>query len=139
MKKLLIVAAVLLPLLAGCGKPDDGKGQKVEVTGVWELSAIATKVTIGTETVSVYLDFAAGGTFTLYQKIGAGRYTRFTGTYSLSEENVLSGSYSDASAWGPYKAERDGSTLKLTSSGEKETDSYKLIDSIPEAVLENVY
>lgn len=139
MKKLLILAAVLLPLLAGCGKPEDNKETKADVTGVWELSAISTKASIGSETVSVYLDFVAGGTFTLYQKIGAGRYTRFEGTYSLSDENVLSGSYSDGSAWGPYKAERDGSTLKLTSSGEKETDTYKLIDAIPEAVLENVY
>lgn len=139
MKKMLFIAAVLLPLLAGCTKPGGETSAKADVTGVWELSAIATKVSIGSETVSVYLDFAVGGTFTLYQKIGAGRYTRFEGTYSLSDENVLSGSYSDASAWGPYKAERDGSTLKLTSSGEKETDSYKLIDAIPAAVLENVY
>ena len=139
MKKLLILAAVLLPLLAGCGKPDDGKGQKVEVTGVWELSAIATKVTIGTETVSVYLDFAAGGTFTLYQKIGDGRYMVFKGSWKLSEDDHLSGTYEDGKAWGPYEATVSGSTMTLVSAGGKEVDSYKKIASIPETVTSNTY
>jgi hypothetical protein len=142
MKKLLLIFACL-GLFAACqeNNPDDpGKKDQVDVTGVWELVSVATKANVGSVTVNVYIDFAADNSFTLYQKIGEGRYTKFSGSYKLDKETgALSGSYSGGSAWGPYTAARSGGSLTLTSAGGKEVDSYKKLDSIPSSVTENVY
>ena len=128
-------------MLAGCGKkePED-LTPAVDVTGSWELSSVTTRATVGSEQVSVYLVFDASGTFEIYQKIGAGRYTRFNGKYSLNkEEKLLSGTYADGTAWGPYEAALDGTTLTLAKPGGKEVDTYKKVDSIPESVTGNTY
>ena len=99
----------------------------------------AQRNSVGNVQVSVYIEFASGGSFTLYQKIGEGRYTMFTGSYSLSADNKLSGSYNGGSAWGPYDVALSGGTLTLTSAGGKEVDTYKKISAIPESVTGNLY
>ena len=146
MRKLFAMAALLLAL-AACGdnkdNPENGSGggstnTKVSVTGIWELASVSTKATVGSVNVNVYIDFASDGSFSLYQKIGEGRYTLFTGTYSLSADNQLSGKYASGSSWGPYSAAMSGSNLTLTSAGGKETDTYKKISAIPESVLKNL-
>ena len=145
MKKLFTLAAMLLALAACGGKenPEEGNktnpSTKAEITGIWELSSVTTKVSVGSVDVSVYLEFSADSNFTLYQKIGEGRYTTFTGTYTLSSDNKLSGTYSNNSAWGPYDVALSEGTLALTSAGGKETDTYKKISSIPTSVTGNVY
>ncbi len=145
MKKLFTLAAILLALAACGGKdnPEEGgktnPSTKADITGIWELSSVATKVSVGSVNVNVYVEFASGGNFTLYQKIGDGRYTKFTGTYTLSSDGKLSGTYSDNSAWGPYDAVIGEGTLTLTSAGGKETDTYKKISSIPSSVTDNLY
>jgi len=140
MKKLLFVLASLA-LLAGCHREDpEDLTPAVDVTGSWELSSVSTKVSVGGEQVSIYLAFEASGSFVLYQKIGAGRYTRFAGSYKLNkEEKLLSGSYEDGTAWGPYDVSVQGTTMMLSLPGGKETDSYKKIDAIPETVTGNTY
>ena len=141
MMKRILLAALFLAVLAGCGKkePED-LTPAVDVTGSWELSSVTTRATVGSEQVSVYLVFDASGTFEIYQKIGAGRYTRFNGKYSLNkEEKLLSGTYADGTAWGPYEASLDGTTLTLAKPGGKEVDTYKKVDSIPESVTGNTY
>ena len=136
MKKIVLVSVVALALCA-CRKaaPDSAKS----VEGVWELTAVATKVSVGSVEVSVYMDFAAGGGFTLYQKIGEGRYTRFTGTYNLSGGEVLSGAYSDGKAWGPYGIAIGDGTMSLSAPGGIETDTYRKIDAVPDFVTGNLY
>lgn len=141
MKKLFAMATVLLALVACSGKknnPDDPKPAKVDITGVWELTTVTTKATVGSVNVSVYIDFVSGGTFNLYQKIGDGRYTQFTGKYTFAD-GKLSGSYDGGATWGPYTAEVNGSTLTLTTAGGKEVDTYKKISSIPTSVTDNLY
>jgi len=141
MKKLLTLLACMA-LLAACNgnDPDQPTVPELDVAGTWELSSVSTKASVGSVTVSVYIDFAADNSFTLYQKIGEGRYTKFEGTYNLNKDAAkLSGSYAGGSAWGPYSASRDGNTLTLASAGDKEVDTYKKIDSIPASVTENLY
>ena len=140
MKKLLFVLASLA-LLAGChGNEPQDLTPAVDVTGSWELSSVTTRVMVGGEQVSVYLIFSATGSFDIYQKIGAGRYTHFTGNYTLNkEEKLLLGTYADGTKWGPYDAALDGTTLSLSLPGGKEVDAYKKIDSVPESVTGNIY
>ena len=141
MKKFLAMAAAVLAL-AACGGSKDNPEPTPSTSGVvgsWELSAVTTKVAVGDVQVSVYVEFTAKKAFTLYQKIGEGRYTKFTGTYSLSADNKLSGSYSGGKAWGPYDASVSDGTLTLTTSGGKEADTYKKISAIPSSVTGNVY
>ena len=152
MKKLFALAAVLLTIAACGGKdnpdtpsptPGGGGGgsstTKLDVTGSWELSNVETKVSVGSVNVSVYISFTSDGSFTLYQKIGEGRYTRFTGTYTVSADNKLSGKYSNNAAWGPYTAAMASGKLTLTSAGGKEVDTYTKISSIPTSVTQNIY
>ena len=152
MKKLFALAAVLLTI-AACGGKDNpdtpsptpggggggGSTTKLDVTGSWELSGVETKVSVGSVNVTVYISFTSDGNFTLYQKIGEGRYTRFTGTYTVSADNKLSGKYSNNAAWGPYTAAMASGKLTLTSAGGKEVDTYTKISSIPTSVTQNIY
>ena len=138
MKKLLTAAAAAL-LFLGCG-PVQPEKPKFDVTGSWELISVDTKVSIGDTEVSVYLDFSADGSFALYQKLGEGRYSAFSGTWGLDlEASQLSGTYSDATAWGPYDCACENDVLTLAFPGGSETDSYKKIDGIPASVTGNVY
>lgn len=142
MKKYLLMAACALALVA-CKK--DGGEEPVPpvptqgIVGTWELVSVATKATVGDIQVSVYVDFNSSGNFTLYQKIGMGRYTKFEGTYTLTSDNKLAGSYGNNSSWGPYDAAVSGETLTLTTAGGKEVDTYKRISLFPEDVLRNTY
>lgn len=152
MKKLFALAAVLLTI-AACGGKDNpdtpsptpggggggGSTTKLDVTGSWELSNVETKVSVGSVNVTVYISFTSDGSFTLYQKIGEGRYTRFTGTYTVSADNKLSGKYSNNAAWGPYTAAMASGKLTLTSAGGKEVDTYSKISAIPTSVTQNIY
>ena len=142
MKRVLFAVAITaISLLTACVKEKNPKEEETKasaIAGVWELSDITTKASVGSVNVSVYLDFASDDNFTLYQKIGEGRYTKFTGTYALDKDS-LSGKYSDGKAWGPYKAEINASALTLTKEGGNETDTYRKIDAVPETVTTNLY
>lgn len=140
MKRILTLLACVALFSACNGKDPEPTVPQLDVTGIWELSSVSTKASVGSVTVSVYIDFAADNSFTLYQKIGEGRYTKFTGSYNLDKDAAqLSGSYAGGSAWGPYSASREGNTLTLASAGGKEVDSYKKIEAIPASVTENLY
>lgn len=143
MKKILSATlAVSLMFLCSCGgkvnpdpdpdpKPVPGK---VDVTGCWELTSVATKsATVGSQTVDVYLSFSSGK-FEIYQRTGTSpRYYKYTGTYTL-KDNVLSGKYDDGKDWSAtYSVSVSSSTLTLTAS--KETDTYIKISSIPSGLL----
>ena len=142
MKRVLYAFAVAaLCFLTACGgkdKPGKDEAKASDIAGVWELSDIVTKASIGTVQVSVYIDFTSDGKFSLYQKLGEGRYTKYTGTFAL-EKGVLSGKYSDGKAWGPYNASVDKTSLTLEKEGGKETDVYRKIDAVPAEVTSNLY
>ena len=70
MKKIFAFAMVLLGLVACGGQNKDNPDTtpvltKDNLVGVWELTSVATKATVGSETVSVYIDFASSGSLTL--------------------------------------------------------------------------
>lgn len=138
MKKIACILA-LAGLLVACEKDPVIPEPVYGVDGAWELSSVSTKASVGGVTVSVYLAFDSAGTFSLYQKIGEGRYTVFSGKWQLKDDNTLSGTYSGGASWGPYAAEITSSTLTLTSPGGKEVDTYKKIASIPDSVTQNTY
>lgn len=139
MKKMLYLLAVAA-IFAGCQRTPEDKKEKIDVVGTWELISVATKASVGSVSVDVYVDFVAGGQFTLFQKIGEGRYTKFSGTYNLDTEAAqLTGKYEGGSSWGPYTAAREGDSLILTTAGGKEVDTYRKVDSVPASVTENTY
>ena len=140
MKKLLALAAFALALLVSC-KEDNPDTPKTtgSIVGVWELSSVKTKASVGGVQVSVYVEFTSSNSFVLYQQLGEGRYSKFEGTYALAQDGKLSGSYSGGSSWGPYDVELSETFLSLTTAGGKEVDTYKKISAIPESVLENLY
>lgn len=80
--KNVFIALAALATLAACG---GGKDEKpLDITGEWNLVSIQTKsATLGGQTVDVYILFASDRSFTMYQKIGAGRYYKYSGTYVL--------------------------------------------------------
>lgn len=137
MKKyiLLLTATVVISLMTSCGGKED---KPRDITGIWNLTSVQTRsAQSGGQTVDVYISFVTGGTFQMYQKIGAGRYRSFSGTWTLTD-NVLTGKYSDGTSWGAtYEADvqNDGTSLVLTSQGANpETDTYTKVSSIPESV-----
>ena len=74
----------------------------------------------------VYVSFAQDLSFELYQKIGEGRYRKYTGTYVVTE-SLVSGTYSDGEKWGSdYEASFDGENLVLTAqNGSAEVCTYE--------------
>ena len=132
MKRILwILAAVLV--LAGCHK-EDKKG--LDISGDWQLTGVETRtVEYGGEPVDVYLRFEKKA-FSLYQKLGEGRYRAYSGSFSLSG-TVLTGKYSDGKDWGAgYDVTLDGNTLTLVSrTSSPETDVYTRT-TIPQEVIE---
>ena len=109
-----------------------------KIIGEWQLKSIATKATLGGQTVEVYLSFETGGTFTLYQMLGQGRYHSYKGTWALAD-GILTGTYSTGKAWGStYTVDITDSTLTLTSSIGGEVDTYAKT-TIPENIKKEAY
>ena len=108
-----VAVAVAAAFAVACGSKED---KAAGVEGEWELVDVefATKsAVVGSETVFVYINFDAKGTFVMYQKLGEGRFRKFSGTWSCSN-GLLNGTYSDGKNWGcPYKVSRDGDTLVM--------------------------
>ena len=123
--------------LTGCQKdPEEETTPKASgLSGQWVLSAFATKaVNVGGTDVDVYLDFHEDGTFVLYQMLGQGWYTKYSGTYTL-EGTLLSGKYDGGKAWGSkYNVSKTSDTLVLTTENGKEEYTYKST-TIPASVL----
>lgn len=128
----LITLAALVLLSASCGKED----KTVKIAGEWNIVSIETKTaSIGSQSIDVYISFMEDGQFMLWQKTGSGRYEKFTGSWTLSSD-VLSGTYSDGSAWAnDYDVSLSGNTLTLSSRTAPSEISVYQRTSIPEEVL----
>ena len=132
-----VAVAVAAALAVACSSKED---KAAGVEGEWELVDVefATKsAVVGSEMVFVYINFDAEGTFAMYQKLGEGRFRKFSGTWSCSN-GILNGTYSDGKNWGcPYKVSRDGDALVMVSSPDgKDTYTYREC-TIPEEVKKN--
>lgn len=114
MKARIILFAVLAMMVSACGgKNDEKKG--LDISGQWELIDIETKAAqIGEAEIEVYIEFNKDNTFNLWQMIGAGRFEKLTGTWTLNQ-NVLSGKYSDKKDWGTtYDVAVESGNLVMT-------------------------
>lgn len=131
------MCSLLVALTLTSCRDDDTTPEPMNIDGTWELISITDTraVAIGDEQVEVYVVFQADepvvtgtrgskepvgpvvstGVFTLYQKLGAGKYRSFDGKWTLTD-STLSGTYSDGKPWGAtYEValEDDGSRLWL--------------------------
>lgn len=136
MKKTVFIA-LLCVLFAGC-KKEHAKDETLNITGSWHLTDLlqtdTRSVTIGQETIDVYIDFATDNTFRLYQMVGAGNYRRYSGTWTLAD-NKLSGIYDDKTPWGSeYNIELNSASTELTLTSAGEQYVYTKTE-IPDEVL----
>lgn len=115
MKARIILFAVLVMMVSACGDKGSDSKKGLDITGQWELIDIETKaVQIGEAEIEVYIEFNKDNTFNLWQMIGAGRFEKMTGTWTLNQ-NVLSGKYSDGKAWGAnYEVGIESGNLVMT-------------------------
>ncbi|MCF0174207.1 MAG: lipocalin family protein [Bacteroidales bacterium] len=128
-----IIAIVALCILTSCKKNGGGSDS---ICADWQLQSLETKsITVGSETVDVYLSFQNGGTFSIYQKVGEGRYRHYKGTWTLTG-GTLEGQYADKTSWATsYSATVSGDVLTLVSKSDKvETAVYKKT-TIPSSVI----
>ena len=142
MKKIYAFAFAMLTLLGvvSCRQNHLAQDEVLDIVGVWELSAVdVTKAAaFGDETINVYVTFAQDNTFVLYQLLGEGRYSEYSGEWTLSG-NLLFGSYSDGSRWASsYTVTVNKVSLVLTTSDGSQISTYRKIDAVPESVLENL-
>ncbi|MGM9742079.1 MAG: S8 family serine peptidase [Candidatus Cryptobacteroides sp.] len=124
---------IIITLILSAGIISCTKEEKVNdpVAGSWHLMTVTN---IDISEIDVYLSFEQGN-FTLFQKMGEGRYRKYDGTYFI-EGNVLHGSYSGGEKFGSdYRVQRDKDRLTLTSdSGES---SIYTLSQIPDEVTGN--
>lgn len=102
-------------MVSACGDKGGDSKKGLDITGQWELIDIETKAAqIGEAEIEVYIEFNKDNTFNLWQMIGAGRFEKMTGTWTLNQ-NVLSGKYSDGKAWGAnYEVGIESGNLVMT-------------------------
>lgn len=130
-----LVSALLLAGMAAvsCGT----KEKPLSVNGEWSLVRVESRAaTIGDQTVVVYLSFESGGNFELFQKLGEGRYKKFTGSWTLSGDQ-LNGKYTTGEPWASsYTVSATEGELVLLSNSGGECDYY-VKTTIPPDVREN--
>lgn len=155
MKNIKIWSFVMLFALAlvGCGDnnelgnepgngPGEGSGNKPApdpsglasaIVGEWHLNAFDGAQT---EYFDVYLEFKAGGSFDMYQRLYTLNYEYYSGSYNVSG-SIITGSYDDGKNWlSGYKAEvsADGKTLTMHSQEDISLTSVYTSEAIPEEV-----
>ena len=112
----LIFATFVALGLASCTKTDKNLER---LSGEWYWQGTEEGVSI-----EVYLAFQTDNTFDLFQKIGAGAFRHYTGTYTYDGQ-TLSGVYSDKTPWKySYEAKVDGNNLTMNYIGEDVSITY---------------
>ena len=118
--KVILSLSILLAAVS-CNKikgPDVAEA----IVSKWHLISVSGQ----SSTPEVYVEFAQDLSFELYQKIGEGRYRKYTGSYTVTE-SIVSGTYSDGEKWGSdYEASFDGDKLVMTAqNGSAEVCTYE--------------
>lgn len=132
--KLLAVLTAAIVMLAGCGEkkgPEAGETDG-EVAGTWKMVSWSN-----TSAAEVYVEFAADGSFDLYQRVFSPFYEHFEGTWS-ADGKTISGKYSDGKPWAStYDATfyKDGEEMQLTRTGSPEDVSVFVRGEIPGDIL----
>ena len=130
MKKIVYIFAAVAALILTASCQKEAGRHMDDIVGDWHYSAEESGVK-----EDIWISFAADGTFGMYQKIGEGRHRKYTGNWSM-EGNVLSGSYSDDTAWGSsYNVTFDGDSKMILTATEDSRESYTYSrESIPDEI-----
>ena len=131
----IVLAALGLCLLAGCGSSDKEKVSPLvkQLAGEWQLK---TWNVGAPQEFDVYVSFATDLSFEIYQQIEQVRYQKYSGKYQVKND-VLSGTYSDGKPFGStYDIAFDtaGNTLTLTSTTSVTETSIYVRATIPNDV-----
>lgn len=128
MKKLAFILMAAM-LLFSCQKQQGLKSS--DIVGEWHHHSEYEDGSVA----DVYVAFENGGSFRLYQLIGEGRYTFYSGTW-FYEGGLLSGSYADGCAWASsYKVALLQDALLLSCSLHPEEEYLYLSCIIPELAI----
>ena len=119
----LSILAVCAVMLVCCKKT---KEQPVDIVGDWKLESIngvpaSSLATDGTGGLDIYVSFAAGNTFEIFQRLHGGKsYYRYSGTYTIVNLTTVTGKYSDGNSWGAeYTVSVDNGSLVMTGGGDE--------------------
>ncbi len=101
-KIFLVVAALAV---CACQPDNGGNGSSApkinwvdegSIVGEWTLASFSGK---SDSAPRVYIKFTDDDKFEMYQQVYSAIWFRYDGTYTLSEDNILSGVYSDNEPW----------------------------------------
>ncbi len=127
-----MLALSLVGIICGCKK----EPKNADVSGEWKMESYQG-VSASVGDIDVYLSFDKEGGFEIFQRFGAGHFSRYEGLYTVLK-HTLSGSYQDGSLWkGDYTVEIDGDVLTLTSVSNPEDLSIFTRISIPASVRQD--
>mgnify|MGYP003300934946 FL=1 len=127
--KILSLVVLSLVLMTACKNKDNNKGDRDAVEGEWALVSWNEE----TPEFSVYISFAADGSFAIYQQVWSLDYELFTGTFTVSGD-TLKGTYADGTKWASeYKFVKSDNTLTLVDSADV-TGVYEKC-TIPEEII----
>ena len=112
--KILSLVVLSLVLMTACKNKDNNRGDKAAVVGEWALVSWNEE----TPEFSVYISFAADGSFAIYQQVWSLDYELFTVTFSVFFF-CLKGTYADGTKWASeYKFAKSDNTLTLVDSAD---------------------
>lgn len=146
MKKLLYIAVAFAAVLS-CKDPIDPPIPPEPEPPVTEDKKLAEKIvgewhcTFSDMDADIYVSFADGSAFELYQKVGEGSYRLYRGTWNIDEEaSVLNGKYNDGTEWGSsytiaMSEDEKSMTMSPKKASEPEEHVYRRED-IPSEVKE---
>lgn len=131
MKRLIYAMVLALAVMTSCKK--EGPEKPVTLSDMicheWESTELPAET-------KIYLAFTADGKFEMYQKFTADNYTKYTGTWKI-EGTVLSGTYSNGSAWASsYDVTIDEETLTMVSKSEEADETIYKVCTIPSVIKE---
>lgn len=146
MKKIAYII-IALAMVLGCKKPGPDTPVTPPDTPVdppVKEETLAEKIigewhcTVSDIDADIYLALTDDSKFELYQKVGEGSYRLYRGSWSMDNNDVLSGKYNDGVTWGSSYAtviSEDKNSLTLTPTGTvvQEDHTYRR-ENIPASV-----
>jgi len=129
MKRKLYILSLIALIFTSCGEKEMPKTLEDSLCdNDWHSTSLVL------DDADIYLDFFEQGTFIIYQKIGEGGHTAYTGTWTLNG-NILSGKYSGGEDWAAsYAITMHDKFLTLISQNEAAEESVFQTCTIPEEV-----
>ena len=134
--KIWSLIALFAMALVGCGGDKEGSGDtpivQTDIYGKWHLATVSGSA----PEFDIYIEFTKEGEFNIYQQVWTLTYEHYTGTFT-SKGDVLSGEYSDGTAWtGSYKYSVANSKLTLTNVENSDEVNVYTACKIPAEVIE---